>query len=452
MQFIADPEAFHAAEAKAAEDALTNKDKLLSAAAAASDALEALGRLASDAREELIAAVEDDEIPSSEQKVEVSETPVTAEPFVEATPKYSPPASIYDRIERHLKATGKKPSAEEVRWILANWTDGPVLLFLNDNFQRFRAAQQPMFEVLDVNRDRVISGDEIENAVAAITSCDLNRDEVVDATEIGKVASDPRNVRSLSAASRPMIARLDQREYVRMVLSKLTACYAVDPSSDTLSAFDQNRDGVLDDPEFHDIQNRPADLSLNIVFNTKASTVSRLSITGAADEHQSAMSSAKKTDGTIVLPFPEFQLEISSVQGAASDQISIGAIDDGYALLPELDENGDDRFTIRELRTLTERLKSFDRDNNGSIDFDEIVPTYRLCIALGPNAHEPLSVLRQRKALVTEPVTGPDWFTEMDKNKDLDLTRTEFPGTDEQFQQLDEDGDGLIDVHEAADG
>jgi Ca2+-binding EF-hand superfamily protein len=249
-----------------------------------------------------------------------------------------------------------------------------------------------------------------------------------------------------------MIARLDQREYVRMVLSKLTACYAVDPSSDTLSAFDQNRDGVLDDPEFHDIQNRPADLSLNIVFNTKASTVSRLSITGAADEHQSAMSSAKKTDGTIVLPFPEFQLEISSVQGAASDQISIGAIDDGYALLPELDENGDDRFTIRELRTLTERLKSFDRDNNGSIDFDEIVPTYRLCIALGPNAHEPLSVLRQRKALVTEPVTGPDWFTEMDKNKDLDLTRTEFPGTDEQFQQLDEDGDGLIDVHEAADG
>ncbi len=37
----------------------------------------------------------------------------------------------------------------------------------------------------------------------------------------------------------------------------------------------------------------------------------------------------------------------------------------------------------------------------------------------------------------------------MDKNKDDDLTRREFPGTDEQFKQLDSDGDELISTAEA---
>jgi hypothetical protein len=38
----------------------------------------------------------------------------------------------------------------------------------------------------------------------------------------------------------------------------------------------------------------------------------------------------------------------------------------------------------------------------------------------------------------------------MDKNKDYDLTRQEFPGTDEQFQQLDKDQDELISSEEAS--
>jgi hypothetical protein len=37
----------------------------------------------------------------------------------------------------------------------------------------------------------------------------------------------------------------------------------------------------------------------------------------------------------------------------------------------------------------------------------------------------------------------------MDRNKDNDLTRGEFPGTDDQFAAIDADGDELISADEA---
>jgi hypothetical protein len=43
----------------------------------------------------------------------------------------------------------------------------------------------------------------------------------------------------------------------------------------------------------------------------------------------------------------------------------------------------------------------------------------------------------------------PDWFRNMDRDCDGRLSRKEFVGTDEQFKQIDTDGDQFISVAEA---
>ena len=431
MSFINDPVAFREAEAKLSQAALANAIP--------------------DAPPEAVPLIPEVQVsPPVAPAVATESTPAEQpkEPEVAAVAKYAPPANIYDRIERSMKSTGTKPSAPEVRWMLANWTDGPVLLFLNDNFQRLRAEQQPLFSVLDSNRDRVVSAEEITSAVKSLEECDLDRNAVVESTEIAKVASDPRNWAVATRASQSHLLRLDQATFLSTLLPRLSSIYRSDPSA-AIGVIDTDQDGTLDDKERQGLLERPADLVLRLDLNTQNPEASRLSVVSATDPYRSIIETAVCVTNTIRLTFPGYALELSSVQGGPSDQISIGVINDGHAMLPELDPNGDARFTIRERRTLVERLKTFDRNGDSSIASDEIFPTYRLCLALGPNAHEPLSTLRRTNTPTIPDTAAPDWFTEMDKNKDRDLSRTEFPGTDEQFQQLDLDSDQLVSASEA---
>jgi hypothetical protein len=47
------------------------------------------------------------------------------------------------------------------------------------------------------------------------------------------------------------------------------------------------------------------------------------------------------------------------------------------------------------------------------------------------------------------PAQGPLWFQKMDRNRDGDVSRREFLGSDEQFRKIDTNGDGLISREEA---
>ncbi len=73
---------------------------------------------------------------------------------------YAPPANLQDRVRRYIAVDGVQPTPEELRWLLSQWVDGPTVLFLNENFQRFRAEQQPLFHVLDKDRDGLVSAEE----------------------------------------------------------------------------------------------------------------------------------------------------------------------------------------------------------------------------------------------------------------------------------------------------
>jgi Ca2+-binding EF-hand superfamily protein len=47
------------------------------------------------------------------------------------------------------------------------------------------------------------------------------------------------------------------------------------------------------------------------------------------------------------------------------------------------------------------------------------------------------------------PANAPAWFFKMDRNRDGEVSRREFPGPRAAFDRLDADRDGAIDAAEA---
>ncbi|MBI1310883.1 hypothetical protein GC176_06205 [bacterium] len=393
--------------------------------------------------------------PAEEAETE-EEKPKVNPPSV---PAYSLPSNVLERLRRQVKATGEAVSVEELRWLLANWIDGPTLLLLKDHFQQFRANQRPVFTILDRNRDGVISADELARAVASFEECDLNRNDIVDYAEIERSAEDPRRKAVRYAGAGRLIFLLpDEKSMVETYSRLAEACHCnadVPAAVPMVPRFDADANGRFDPVELAALREATPDLNVSIVFDSKEPTKSQLTVEVPRPDSerpfaQVAVIGEPGNDGTLALFVDGQPVELSAVQDTVSDQVSLGAVNDGYPLLAAIDPNDDGRFTIRERRTLTEQLARFDRDKDGSLSSSEAQATIRVCFGLGATVHRELAQLRRVDRGPQTPVTpGPGWFVRMDRNKDNDLSRKEFPGTDEQFADLDADGDQLVSAEEA---
>ncbi len=488
MKFVANPAAYKAEKERVAAAARAEAEARAAAASAATGFLDSISSAISDfisgdaaetpsteltpeapkapetkeeprVEEPTPGAAAEDKVKADAAPTPESETPTdTEEPKTEeskkedvpAGPKYASPATIYDRIDRYMNATKHPPDADEVRWLLTNWVDGPVLLFLNDNFQRFRADQKPVFKILDRDRDGKVSAEELAQAVHSFQECDLNRNDIVEATELAEVANDPRD-KAIHASEGKLVFRLPDAATASVFYRRLAARYAdATAESPRLPRFDTDNDGTFSADELKQLREGAPDIRLRVEFNSNSPAESRLTVEGFGEQFARLKDTATLNASSVTLNMDTVNLEFLAVQSGPSDQISIGSVNDGYAMLPELDPNNDGRFSIRELRQLNERLSKFDLNADGQMTPDEEHPTIRICIGLGPTAHQSLALLRNTTPTATSVVqSGPEWFREMDKNNDYDLTRKEFPGTDEQFATLDKDSDSLISAEEA---
>ena len=253
---------------------------------------------------------------------------------VPAVAEYSAPTSVYKRIERYIAATEEQPTAKELRWLLTDWVDGPVVLLLNDNYQRFRADQTPVFKVLDRDRDQSISAKELELAVTSFQECDLNDDGVVMYTELAEVAKDPRD-RVQHAGHGKLIFTIPTEATADSTYERLADRYRLPEEDATLlPRFDTDKNGRLDKAEIEDLKRRDADLKMTINFNTKKPNASRIEITQIAAELTDAARQPVTNPNSVTLFLAGTQVDFSAVQTADSDQISVGAVDDGYPMLP----------------------------------------------------------------------------------------------------------------------
>ncbi len=130
------------------------------------------------------------------------------------------------------------------------------------------------------------------------------------------------------------------------------------------------------------------------------------------------------------------------------------AIIAGYAtrtpsLFHLMDENGDGKLSVRELRTAWERLIVLEPGSGTEVTHNAILPS--ASIRFGRASSSILAEYASSMNNVPAPrkVEGPLWMQMMDRNGDGDISRLEFLGSRAEFERIDTDKDGIISTAEA---
>jgi Ca2+-binding EF-hand superfamily protein len=149
--------------------------------------------------------------------------------------------------------------------------------------------------------------------------------------------------------------------------------------------------------------------------------------------------------------------KLEDVQKAVREGcVTLSMSDRGSGLFEMLDKDHDGRLSVREMRGAPDLLKTLDKDGDGCLARSEVPRQFELRVRRGPAAGSDFGNVFVVSARFNggdrgpaDKGVGPAWFRKMDINRDGDLSRREFLGTDEDFKRLDADGDGLISAKEA---
>jgi Ca2+-binding EF-hand superfamily protein len=286
-----------------------------------------------------------------------------------------------------------------------------------------------LFDELDANHDGRLVQSEIKrlNDVPAHLIVEV----AFGATEGKKPHLRLRSVASIPAEESPTVA--EQPGQLTISLNGSTIVFATNDTVATtefvtrakqaLDMFDQNKDGYLERSELPE------------------------SLQGQLGRFE-----AVDTDGDGKAYPQEIEAFLSQQQAGLRAQIHARATDTEDLLFDALDLNHDQRLDSREIQHTAERLKVLDINSDGNLAPDELPEVLTIVLARG-SIETPDTTFAIPAAKSTETdKKAPRWFTAMDANQDGVISRREFLGTAEQFEHLDRDASGLLELPEVPSG
>ena len=338
-------------------------------------------------------------------------------------PKFYVASSSKDRLATYARARGDQLTRHELRRRVADISGGPALLRTADGFGTHRHKTMTLFAFLDTNQNGVISQLESDAALKALAACDLNSNDKIELEELQK------DLKSNSAQRKISSTGIGWQPW--------------------------------DAIESHDVE----DLSLQVSFNDDSDDSSlkisdvRLDESWELTKIDVLKDNPKEPYSTsAMLSHPKVSVVLSAAQPEGEveeefNQISIGVTLEGNALFRALDQDGDWSLSKSERRSCSDVIASLDTNSNG-LEAGELPILLRLCVARGATAHQ---ALNERVAIVPQSdrankekqkLSAPEWFTSMDKDGDLILTREEFIGPRKSFNKIDTNKNKLLSVEE----
>ncbi len=155
---------------------------------------------------------------------------------------------------------------------------------------------------------------------------------------------------------------------------------------------------------------------------------------------------AVDTDGNEKLYAEEIRQFLEHRQAAVRSQIGVTADDQQDALFTAIDGNNDGRLDGREISGMSNTLRQLDGNDDGQVQLHEIPGSMVVGVARGNRQDARLFEIPV--ALVPPSPDVPRWFRSMDRNGDGGISRREFLGTRQQFDDLDGNQDGFVDSQE----
>lgn len=157
-------------------------------------------------------------------------------------------------------------------------------------------------------------------------------------------------------------------------------------------------------------------------------------------------------DGKIFGPEMKEFVSVAGIPVASTCRLNV--YDTGFGFFQILDTNSDGRLSAREMKDVGKSLSAMDRDGVPGLAPTEPTRNYRVEFSRGSfvlfGKIEPRSMTVTASPIYASRASqGPVWYQRMDRNNDGDLTWEEFLGSRRDFDRIDADKDGLIDLQEA---